>query len=151
MGIAGDPLVAVVVQALIPAEVAGVLFTVDPHSGSHEHWMVEASWGLGEAVVVGLVMADRYIIFHRGKVVECRIGLTDEAVVPQEHGGTSELEIDDPARVQDACLNEEALARIAELGAACERLFGIGQDIEWTLAGENIYLLQARPVTGRDM
>lgn len=113
--------------------------------------MVEASWGLGEAVVAGLVMPDRYIISHTGKVVECRLGLTDVAVVPQEQGGTSEVEIDDLARVQSACLNEEALARIAELGAACEGLFGIGQDIEWTLAGENIYLLQARPVTGRDM
>lgn len=147
MGIGGDPQVAVVVQALIPAEVAGVLFTLDPLSGSQEHWIVEASWGLGEAVVAGLVTPDHYVISRAGEIVERQLGQKDVAVIPQDHGGTNEVEINDPARVQGSCLSEQALASIAGLGIACERLFGAGQDIEWALAGGNIYLLQARPVT----
>jgi pyruvate, water dikinase len=65
MEIAGRARVAVILQAFVRAEVAGVLFTVDPLSGSGERWIVEASWGLGEAVVSGLVTPDRYIISHR--------------------------------------------------------------------------------------
>jgi pyruvate, water dikinase len=147
MSIAGEPRVAVIVQALVPAEVAGVLFTVDPVSGSGEHWIVEASWGLGESVVGGLVTPDRYVIARTGELLERQLGRKDVAIVANEHGGTTELEINDPARVQGACLGEQTLVRLAELGAACERLFGAGQDIEWALSSGTLYLLQCRPVT----
>jgi pyruvate, water dikinase len=147
MSIAGEPRVAVIVQALVPAEVAGVLFTVDPVSGSGEHWIVEASWGLGESVVGGLVTPDRYVIARTGELLERQLGRKDVAIVANEHGGTTELEINDPARVQEACLGEKALVRLAESGAACERLFGAGQDIEWALSSGMLYLLQCRPVT----
>jgi len=147
MSIAGEPRVAVIVQALVPAEVAGVLFTVDPISGSGERWMVEASWGLGEAVVGGLVTPDRYVIARTGELLERQLGRKDVAMVANEHGGTTELAINDLARVQEACLDEQALVRLAELGAACERLFGAGQDIEWAQARGKLSLLQCRPVT----
>jgi pyruvate,water dikinase len=147
MSIAGEPRVAVIVQALVPAEVAGVLFTVDPVSGSGERWMVEASWGLGEAVVGGLVTPDRYIIARTGELLERELGRKDVAMVANEHGGTTELAINDPARVQEVCLGEQALIRLAELGAACERLFDAGQDIEWAQARGKLSLLQCRPVT----
>jgi pyruvate, water dikinase len=68
-------------------------------------------------------------------------------MVANEHGGTTELAINDLARVQQACLDEKALVRLAELGAACERLFGAGQDIEWAQARSKLSLLQFRPVT----
>jgi phosphoenolpyruvate synthase/pyruvate phosphate dikinase len=148
MSIAGEPRVAVIVQALVPAEVAGVLFTIDPISGSGRRWIVEASWGLGEAVVGGLVTPDRYVIARTGELLERQLGRKDVAMVANENGGTTELAINDPARVQEACLGEQALVRLAELGAACERLFGAGQDIEWALSsGGTLYLLQCRPVT----
>lgn len=147
MGIAGKTLVAVIVQALVPAEVAGVLFTIDPISGSGERWIVEASWGLGEAVVGGLVTPDRYVIARTGELLERQLGRKDRAIVADEHGGTVELEINDPARVQGACLGEQALVRLAGLGAACEHLFGAGQDIEWALSSDMLSLLQCRPVT----
>jgi pyruvate,water dikinase len=147
MSIAGEPRVAVIVQALMPAEVAGVLFTVDPISGSGERWMVEASWGLGEAVVGGLVTPDRYVIARTGELLERQLGRKDVAMVADEHGGTVEVAITDPVRVQEACLGEQALVRLAELGAACECLFGAGQDIEWAEACGKLSLLQCRRVT----
>jgi len=147
MSIAGEPRVAVIVQALVPAEVAGVLFTIDPVSGSGERWIVEASWGLGEAVVGGLITPDCYVIARTGELLERQLGRKDVAIVANEHGGTTELAINDPARVQEACLGEKALVRLAELGAACERLFGAGQDIEWAQARGKLSLLQCRPVT----
>jgi pyruvate, water dikinase len=147
MGIAGEPSVAVIVQALVPAEVAGVLFTVDPISGSGERWIVEASWGLGEAVVGGLVTPDRYVIARTGELLERHLGRKDVAVVADEHGGTREVTITDPARVQGACLGKQALVRLAALGAACERLFDAGQDIEWAETRGTLSLLQCRPVT----
>src|SRR5215472_8713876 len=147
MSIAGEPRVAVIVQALVPAKVAGVLFTVEPVSGSDEHWIVEASWGLGEAVVGGLVTPDRYVIARTGELLERQLGRKDVAMVADEHGGIRESAIDDPARIQEACLDKEALVRLAELGAACEGLFGAHQDIEWALSSGTLYLLQCRPVT----
>ncbi len=147
MGIAGEPRVAVIVQALVPAEVAGVLFTIDPISGSGERWIVEASWGLGEAVVGGLVTPDRYVIARTGELLERELGRKDVVIVADEHGGTIEVVINDPARVQGVCLGEQTLVRLAELGAACERLFGAGQDIEWAEARGKLFLLQCRPVT----
>lgn len=147
MSIAGEPRVAVIVQALVPAEVAGVLFTVDPISGSGDSFLVEAAWGLGEAVVGGLVTPDRYVIARTGELLERELGRKDVAMVANEHGGTTELAINDLARVQQACLDEQALVRLAALGAACERLFGAGQDIEWAQARGKLSLLQCRPVT----
>lgn len=147
MSIAGEPRVAVIVQALVPAEVAGVLFTVDPISGSGERWIVEASWGLGEAVVGGLVTPDRYVIARTGELLERQLGRKDVAMVADELGGTRESAIDDLARIQEACLDKEALVRLAELGAACEGLLGAHQDIEWALSSGTLYLLQCRPVT----
>ena len=109
--------------------------------------MVEASWGLGEAVVGGLVTPDRYVIARTGELLERQLGHKDVAMVADDHGGTTELALNDLARVQEACLDEKALVRLAELGAACERLFGAGQDIEWALSSSTLYLLQCRHVT----
>lgn len=150
MSIADEPRVAVIVQALVPAKVAGVLFTVDPTSGSGDSFLVEASWGLGEAVVGGLVTPDRYVIARTGELLERELGRKDVAIVADEHGGTLEVAITDPARVKEACLGEQALVRLAALGAACERLFGAGQDIEWALSSDGkLSLLQCRPVASR--
>jgi pyruvate,water dikinase len=145
MSIANEPRVAVIVQALVPAEVAGVLFTADPISGSGQRWMVEASWGLGEAVVGGLVTPDRYVIARTGEPVERQL-VARRGDVANENGAR-ESAIDDLARIQGACLGEKALVRLAALGAACEGLFGAHQDIEWALSSGTLYLLQCRPVT----
>lgn len=147
MGITGIARVAVIVQTLVRAEVAGVLFTVDPLAGTGERWIVEASWGLGEAVVGGLVTPDRYFISRSGQVQESHLGFKDVAILAAQGGGTTSVEIRNLQRARSACLDERSLARLAELGAACERLFGPAQGIEWALSHGVLSLLQCRPVT----
>jgi pyruvate, water dikinase len=147
MGITGEPRVAVIVQELIPAEVAGVLFTVDPMDGSRERWIIEASWGLGEAIVGGLVTPDHYTMAPTGKLLGRQLGHKERMIALDEQGGTHEITMADARRVQQACLDEEALAQLAALGAACEDLFGPAQDIEWALVDTRFSLLQCRPIT----
>jgi pyruvate,water dikinase len=143
IGIADDPRIGAVVQDLVAADVAGVLFTCDPVSGATDRWVIEASWGLGEAVVAGLVSPDYYIATPSGEVLEARQGKKMFAVVPDSDGGTRQRTIEDDG----LCLNESALREVVGLGAACEDLFGPGQDIEWAIAGGTPWLLQSRPVT----
>lgn len=147
LGIEGLPQVAVFIQELVPADIAGVLFTRDPLSGARDRWVVEATWGLGEAVVNGLVTPDHYTIAPGGTLLACQMGYKDHVILPDERGGTREHTVEDLARVQQACLDEETLIRLSQLGAACEQLFGPAQDIEWAKAGEHLFLLQCRPIT----
>lgn len=146
LGISAPPRMAAVVQRLVPADVAGVLFTCDPVTGAPGRWMVEASWGLGEAVVAGVVTPDHWTITPDGRPLEARRGHKSTAVLPAAHGGTVRAPITD-GRATRPCLDTVALARIAQLGAACEELFGAGQDIEFAFAAGALYLLQSRPVT----
>ncbi|MGQ0849551.1 MAG: PEP/pyruvate-binding domain-containing protein [Actinomycetota bacterium] len=143
MGVADEPRVGVIVQHLVAADVAGVLFTCDPVGGTPDRWVIEASWGLGEAVVAGLVSPDLYIATPSGDLLEARQGTKKVAVIPDAGGGTRERAVDD----EGWCLDEAALRELAGLGAACERLFGPSQDIEWAFAGGRPWLLQSRPVT----
>ena len=132
---------------LVPAEVAEVLFTCDPLSCGRDRWIVEASWGLGEAVVEGLVMPDHHTLTPGGELLVRQLGSKETVISPDTQGGTREHPVSDPARGQQACLDEEALARLAALGAACEDLFGPAQDIEWALVDTRLLLLQCRPIT----
>jgi pyruvate, water dikinase len=146
LGISTPPRMAAVVQRLVPADVAGVLFTCDPVTGASDRWTVEASWGLGEAVVAGMVTPDHWRITPDGCPLEARPGHKPTAVLPTAHGGTVRAPITDD-RVTRPCLDAMALARVAHLGAACEELFGPGQDVEFAFAAGALYLLQSRPVT----
>lgn len=148
MQVKGVPQVAAIVQALVPSDVAGVLFTADPISGSDERFVVEAAWGFGEAVVAGLVTPDHYVITRNGTVIERLIGQKDLAIRAVSGGGTAESDVA-AAQQAVACLDGEALMRLVGLGLECERLFGGRQDIEWALAGEKLHLLQCRPITNR--
>jgi pyruvate,water dikinase len=146
MRIGGEPEVACIVQSLVQSDVAGVLFTADPISGSDERFVVEASWGFGEAVVAGLITPDHYVLTRGGTVIQCLIGQKDLAVRAMSGGGTVESDVD-AAQWAIACLDVDAPTRLVALGLECERLFGPRQDIEWALAGGELYLLQCRPVT----
>jgi len=146
MRIAGEPQLAAIVQALVPSDVAGVLFTADPISGSDERFVVEATWGFGEAVVAGLVTPDHYVITRRGTVIERLVGQKDVAIRAMSRGGTRESDVD-AAQQTATCLDERALQDLVALGLACERLFGPRQDIEWAFADGELNLLQCRPVT----
>ncbi len=136
----------VVIQSLVAADVAGVLFTCNPVTGLDE-LVVEASWGLGEAVVQGLVIPDSYRMDRSGRLLESRTGFKDISVqrVP---GGLTRTEAVAAHLVEQLCLDAKKLAALQGLVTRCEGVFGAGpHDIEWAFEGETLYLLQLRPVT----
>jgi pyruvate,water dikinase len=136
---------AVVVQRMVRADVAGVLFTCDPVRGRRDRMVVEAVLGLGEAAVSGQVTPDHYILKRDGTVRKAQVSEQPFAVVPVEAGGTEERELG--AEGSEQKLGEEQLRDLARLGDDLEQRLGGPQDIEWALEGGELYVLQARPVT----
>ena len=145
IGIDEPPRVAVLLQELVDADCAGVLFTRNPLDGAEE-LVVEAAWGLGEAVVAGLVTPDRFRVRRDGTVLERVAGLKDVAVVRSPDGGTRQAAIEDK-RARTLCLTDRQLAELAQLGERCERVFGGARDIEWAYARGTLHLLQCRAIT----
>jgi rifampicin phosphotransferase len=141
----GEMAMAVVVQSLVPAEVAGVLFTHDPLAPQSDRMVVEASYGLGESVVSGRVTPDRFVISRdSGQVLERHLGRKT-----LERTAEGEREVS-AGRQSQFCLNDEQLARLAELGRRVEEFYRQPRDVEWAWAGGQFWLLQARPITTAD-
>jgi pyruvate,water dikinase len=153
LGRAGDPpAMGVTVQLMVDAEVSGVMFTCNPVSGDPSMVAINASWGLGLAVVGGEVTPDDYLVSKvTGEVVREHIHSKDVEYVPDpSRGGAVRVEVGVERR-DVACLGHETLARLVEVGKRVERHFGAHQDVEWALArgeGRELFLVQARPVTG---
>ena len=145
LGLSPTPRVAVIVQELIDADCAGVLFTRNPLDDADE-LVVEASWGLGEAVVAGLVTPDRFRVARDGTVLERVAGEKDLAVALAPEGGTHEVAISGE-RVRALCVDDRQLAALARLADSCERVFTGPRDIEWAFSGDVLHLLQCRAVT----
>ena len=145
VGLFTRPSVGVVVQTLLDSDVAGVMFTLNPMNGADE-CMIEASWGLGEAVVAGLVIPDHYRIDRSGQVLERKPGRKKRAVRPLATGDTVEEEVP-PNLVEQLCLDDDQLAELHRLAIRCEEVYGPARDIEWAFAGGALYLLQCRAVT----
>ncbi|HLW68101.1 MAG TPA: PEP/pyruvate-binding domain-containing protein [Gemmataceae bacterium] len=138
----GDMAMAVVVQQLVRAEVAGVMFTRDPNDESGTRMVIEASWGLGETVVSGKVTPDRFILEREsGKVLEQHLG---EKTIQRTASGEAEVAPEWRTRF---CLTDRQLAELAELGRKVEAHFGSPRDVEWAWADGRPWLLQARPIT----
>lgn len=138
--------IAVLVQTMVPATVSGVLFTVDPVTGDRGRCVIEATWGLGEALVSGRVTPDTYTVDKAsGQIARAVIGDKQVQVVGTSEG-TTEQPVPDELR-RRAALSPAQVASLLELGRKVEEHFGAPQDIEWALAEEGIRLLQARPVT----
>ncbi|HUK48359.1 MAG TPA: PEP/pyruvate-binding domain-containing protein [Terriglobales bacterium] len=140
--------IAVVVQKMVDARSAGVMFTRSPLTGDRSVITIESTWGLGSAVVSGEVTPDRFVI---GKIIgDISVReISDKFIqhVPDESGGTKELETpEDLCRV--ASVSDAELKALAEIGRKVERHYGRPQDIEWAIdRSEEIYLLQSRPET----
>jgi len=145
MGVSGEPRIAIVVQRMIDADVAGVLFTRNPVTGANER-VIESAWGLGEAVVAGLVTPDRFRMAPDGSIRARDPGAKQLAIRFAPDGGTAETEVD-ALDVHRLSLTDDQLADLHALALRCERFFGRPQDIEWAIAGGELYLLQSRPVT----
>jgi pyruvate,water dikinase len=139
------PSVGVVVQALLDSDVAGVMFTQNPINGADER-VIEASWGLGEAVVAGRVIPDNYRVARSGEVIARTPGMKKIAIRRAPDGGTAEVELP-PEDVERHCLSDGQLAELGDLATRCEEVYGKGRDIEWAYADGQLYLLQCRPVT----
>jgi pyruvate,water dikinase len=145
VGLFRRPSVGVVVQSLLDPETAGVMFTQNPVTGDDE-LMVEVSWGLGEAVVAGLVIPDNFRIARSGEVLARTPGLKRIVIRTLPEGGTREEEVA-PELVEQLCLGDDQLADLCRLADRCEAVYGRARDIEFAFAGGELYLLQCRAVT----
>ena len=145
-GLAPEPAVAVVVQPLIEPVAAGVLFTRNPMTGADER-LIEASWGLGEAVVSGRVEPDHFRLDASGRVLEERPGYKDVQILHHDHEGIVEVEVPQDLR-EVLCLTPTQVAALHELAERCRREWGPALDLEWAIGRDGrCYLLQSRPIT----
>ena len=136
---------AVVVQQMVFPQAAGILFTADPVTCNRKVASVEASFGLGEALVSGLVNPDVFKV-RDGEVVAKAIATKQRAVHASPAGGTQELAID-PERQEQPALTDAQVVRLVQLGRRIEAHFGRPQDIEWCLVDDDFQIVQSRPIT----
>jgi pyruvate,water dikinase len=150
LGLDDEARMAVVVQQLVDAEVAGVLFSRNPVTGTPER-VIEASWGLGESVVSGVVTPDSYRVAPGGQLLERRLGDKDVAIrpVPGPDGTVVTEEVPVDLALQDAyCLSDARLAALDALVTRCDQVYGsTDHDIEFAFRGLEVFLLQRRPIT----
>ncbi len=149
MGIGhGGVAMAVVVQILVSSEVSGILFTANPATGERSEAMINASFGLGEAVVGGQVTPDTYVVDRAtGEAAETVIGAKEQQIVQDEEQGTR-LEQTSEAERRRSSLSPEEIRELVELGGSVEAEFdGVPQDIEWAISSGQLHLLQSRPIT----
>ncbi|MFJ2664219.1 PEP/pyruvate-binding domain-containing protein [Nocardia fluminea] len=139
--------IAVVVQRMVQADAAGVLFTRDPISGRTDRFVVDACWGLGEGLVSGLVNADSFTVDPSvTRVVEQHIRYKVTKTVSVAPGVVELVKV--PAELRGvACLSAEQLSGLAALAVLVREYYGAEQDIEWAVQDGALYLLQSRPIT----
>ena len=145
VGLFARPSVGVVIQSLLNPSAAGVMFTENPVTGADER-MIEANWGLGEAVVNGLVVPDHFRLDRSGHALESKAGRKRIAIRSLPNGGTFEEQVP-PAQVNQLCLDDTQLAALGQLALQCEKIYGPRRDIEWAFQNGTLYLLQCRAIT----
>ncbi|MFY0570150.1 phosphoenolpyruvate synthase [Archangium lansingense] len=136
---------SVVVQQMVFPQAAGILFTADPVTSNRKVSSIDAGFGLGEALVSGLVNADIYKV-RDGELIEKKVSTKKLAIHALNDGGTKELAIE-PERQNRQALTDEQILQLARMGRKIEEHFGCPQDIEWCLVGDEFYLVQSRPIT----
>src|SRR3989440_7312148 len=143
----GTVRLAVAVQRMVEAKVAGVLFTANPLTGKRRQAVIDASPGLGEAVVSGAVNPDHFVVnTTTGEIVERRLGDKRVVIRVTPGGGTQRVELAE--RNDEACLSDEQVRTLARLGARVEAHYGSPQDTEWAIdSSGHLWLTQARPIT----
>ena len=137
--------ICVVVQKMVFPEASGILFTADPITSSRKILSIDASFGLGEALVSGLVSADNYKV-KEGKITETMIATKKLAIYAVKEGGTETKQIDS-AQQKIQTLSERQILQLEQIGRQIEAYFGCPQDIEWCLARNTFYIVQSRPIT----
>ena len=139
------PAMAVLVQALILADAAGVAFTADPVTGDTSAVMLNAAWGLGQSVVDGEVETDTWQVDRQTRAV---LSQTTGHKLTRSGIGPDAARVAVPEDLQrQPCLTAEQVARVVELALRAEEAIGVPADVEWAVGGETLWLLQARPIT----
>lgn len=136
---------AVVIQQMVFPEAAGIMFTADPITGNRKVLSIDASFGLGEALVSGLVNADNYKV-REGRIVDKKISTKKLAIYALKEGGTEEKKIEDE-RQSKQTLTDEQILQLEKIGRTIEAYFGRPQDIEWCLYDNKFFIVQSRPIT----
>jgi len=141
---------AVVVQEMMEGDVAGVLFTANPINGNKEEMVINASYGLGESIVSGLVSPDTFYWDRNAEVVKEKIlGSKETSIVYDSKNNTVE-KANDPKSRNEFCIAEEELQSLISIGKQIESHYGYPQDIEWAIKDGKLYILQARGITTLD-
>ncbi|MFT4297840.1 MAG: PEP/pyruvate-binding domain-containing protein [Candidatus Woesearchaeota archaeon] len=143
-----DVKISVVVQKMVEAEKAGVMFTANPVNNSRKEMIIEGSYGLGESIVSGSVTPDTYILGKKQfKIIEMNIGSKDTAIIKTKDGKSKKIKIPQ-AKQKKQLLNEKEIKQLAKLGIKIEQHYKYPQDIEWGIDSKGkIYILQSRPIT----
>ncbi|MEQ8174607.1 MAG: phosphoenolpyruvate synthase [Syntrophomonadaceae bacterium] len=136
---------SVVVQKMVFPQASGIMFTADPVTSNRKVLSIDAGFGLGEALVSGLVNADIYKV-REGKVIDKKISTKKLAVFALKDGGTKEQEIE-PEWQNRQALTDEQILQLEHMGRKIEEHFGCPQDIEWCLVDDTFYIVQSRPIT----
>ncbi|WP_257350996.1 phosphoenolpyruvate synthase [Pseudalkalibacillus decolorationis] len=136
---------SVIVQRMVFPQASGILFTADPITSNRSLLSIDASFGLGEALVSGLVSADNYKV-REGRIVEKTISTKKLAIYGRKEGGT-ETKLIDPDQQKTQTLTEQQILQLARIGRQIEAYFGCPQDIEWCLVDDTFYIVQSRPIT----
>ncbi|GFP77214.1 phosphoenolpyruvate synthase [Clostridium fungisolvens] len=136
---------SVVVQKMVFPQAAGILFTADPVTFNRKVLSIDASFGLGEAMVSGLVNADNYKV-RNGKIIDKKISTKKLAIYALEDGGTKEQQIESEFQNSQA-LTDKQILQLEYIGRKIEEHFGHPQDIEWCLTDDTFYIVQSRPIT----
>lgn len=136
---------AVIVQTMVQSEISGVLFTVNPLTGNRNEYVIDSTFGLGEALVSGMIEPDHYVMNAlNGKIINKTIGSKKKSIVSVNGGGIKEEKLDNKS---NETLSKKDLTQLVKLGQEVSSFYGYPQDIEWAFVQNNLYLLQSRPVT----
>ncbi|WP_178019175.1 phosphoenolpyruvate synthase [uncultured Paenibacillus sp.] len=141
----GQISISVIIQKMVVPQSSGILFTADPVNSDRKTLSIDAGFGLGEALVSGLVSADGYKV-KEGKIIEKRIAEKTLAMYGRKEGGTETKTID-PGQQKAQVLTDEQILCLGRIGRRIEAFFGQPQDIEWCLAEDTFYIVQSRPIT----
>ena len=136
---------SVVVQKMVFPQASGIMFTADPVTSNRKVLSIDAGYGLGEALVSGLVNADNYKVC-KGKIINKKISSKKLAIYALRGGGTKEQMIDSEKQDRQA-LTDEQILQLEHIGRRIEEHFGCPQDIEWCMANDTFYIVQSRPIT----
>jgi len=146
-----EPAIAVIVQQMVDAESAGVMFTVDPSTGDRDRIVIEAARGLGEVVVSGAVEPDRYLVRKDGpRLVEVRLGHQDHMIVRGRDGHDQRVDFAATTR-HERVLTDDQVLGLAAVARKVEDHYGSPQDIEWSFSKGAIFIVQSRPITTLSM